>query len=90
MESKVTAKVYVSNRTEMNDGQVTVAFSPDYKEGRNSEWAKYTPALSLTMVVKKEVADHFPGGRAFTLVFDPEDSEGPLPTDGADSGTVVS
>lgn len=78
--AKVTAKVKVSARTDnvWNEGtpsEVAVAqltFTVDYNDGRNKEWAAATPALSLSMSVRKEIADaHFPLGRAITLTFEP-------------------
>lgn len=67
--TKVTAKVRVSSK-EQASGGVQVTFSPDYSDGRNKEWAVATPALSLVMTVKPEVADHFESGGAYTLTFE--------------------
>lgn len=70
----VAAKIRVNAKTEpSHDGQVVLTFSPDYQDGRNKEWSLYTPALSLTMTVKGEVADHFAVGQNFTLTFTPEE-----------------
>ena len=71
MSNVVTAKVVVTNHVESNE-QVEVQFGPDYADDRNKEWAKYTPALSLYMTVKAEIADRFPVGQAFELRFIPE------------------
>lgn len=85
---RVSAKIKVTGRTAVSDDQVMVTFGPDYEDGRNKEWAKYTPAFSLTMTVLKEIAvRHFPEGRAFGLVFTPED--GPGPADGENPGEKV-
>lgn len=73
MTAKVTAKVTVSRSEKpggAGEGSTTVYFGPDYNDGRNAEWAVATPALSLTMTVKDEVAKHFPVGKPFTLVFE--------------------
>lgn len=75
--SAVTAKVIVNGRTEQRNAAgevdtVTLQFNADYSDGRNKEWAKYTPGLSITMGVKPEVAEHFPMGQAFTLTFEAE------------------
>lgn len=70
--SNLTAKVVVTGHTKAGDDQMTVGFIPDYADGRNKEWAKYTPSLSLVMTVKAEVAERLPVGQAFTLTFTSE------------------
>lgn len=74
--NKVTAKVVLQSKTPYATGTdyevVKLDFVPDYADGRNTEWSVATPALSLSMSVKPEVADHFEPGSAFTLVFEPE------------------
>lgn len=69
----VTAKV-ICNQATANVEETTLTFYADYQDGRNKEWAKFTPSLSLTMTVKNEVAAHFPPGQAYTLTFTPEES----------------
>ena len=69
----VTAKVKCTAADEQPDGQVAVTFAPDYQDGRNAEWAKYTPGLHLAMTVKEEVSGHFEVGRAYTLQFVPSE-----------------
>lgn len=74
----ITAKVVCSSKVESGEGdsrRVTVAFSPDYADGRNKEWALYTPGLSLTMGLRGSVADRFEVGQAFELRFVPEGDE---------------
>lgn len=77
--SKVTAKVKLQSKMTLAEGFdhecVKLDFVPDYNDGRNREWSVATPALSLSMSVKPEVAKLFEAGQAFTLVFEPE-SEG--------------
>ena len=76
----VTAKIKVTGKTPFKirkDGedvldQVGLGFNADYDDGRNKEWSKYTPAISVTMTVKPEVAEHFEMGQAFTLTFTPD------------------
>lgn len=68
----VTAKVKVTSREDAGNEQVALSFHADYEDGRNKEWSKYTPALSLSMTVKSEVAERFELGQAFTLTFDAE------------------
>jgi hypothetical protein len=68
----VTAKVVCQNKTETGEGaarQATVAFAPDYADGRNKAWAAATPSLSLTMTLNGEAADLFEAGKAYTLNF---------------------
>lgn len=75
----ITAKVHCQSKVENGpttraaedegDRQVVVTFAPDYADGRNREWALYTPALSLSMTLKGEVADRFEPGKAYTLTF---------------------
>lgn len=68
----ITAKVVCSGWTATGEGeqrQVAVTFLPDYADGRNKEWSLYTPALSLSMTLKGDVADRFEPGKAYTLQF---------------------
>lgn len=68
---KITAKVRCNSRAE-NDGQAAVLFGADYftEDGKeiNAEWAKYTPALSISMNVLDSV--QFEPGKSYTLTFD--------------------
>lgn len=66
----VSAKVVCSTKNDAGDGQTTLTFQPDYADGRNKEWAKYTPALGLTMVVLNEVADKFDAGASYTMILE--------------------
>lgn len=66
----VTAKVVcaandVSGEGESRNG--VVRFAPDYADGRNKEWAIYTPHLVLQMALNGAVADHFKAGKRYTL-----------------------
>lgn len=70
---QVTAKVKVANREEVGDGQVFLEFQADYEDGRNKEWAKYTPGMSINTTMKGEVAEQFQVGDAFTLTFSKEE-----------------
>ena len=75
--STVTAKVKLGAKTPYKvriDGedvvdQIGLNFYADYEDGRNKAWAKYTPAISVTMTVKPEVAEWFNEGESFTLAF---------------------
>ena len=74
MSSITTAKVIVTSNRPTPDGeQHTVSLGADYNDGRNKEWAKYTPGLSIQITVLPEVAERFPVGQAFELRFVPED-----------------
>ena len=64
-----TAKIVCTAKTPAGDGQTRLGFSPDYLDGRNAEWAKYTPALGLTMTVLDQVATKIRQGQAVTLLF---------------------
>lgn len=73
----VTAKVKVTGKSSpLSKGEQGIYFSADYDDGRNKEWAPFTPSLSISMTVKAEVAENFEVGQAYTLTFTPEeDSE---------------
>lgn len=64
-----TAKVTCTAKSPAGEGQTRLGFSPDYAEGRNAEWARYTPTLSLSMTVLDSVAERVAMGQAVTLLF---------------------
>jgi hypothetical protein len=67
-----TAKVMLNSKLESGVGDnraVVLTFSANYAEGKNSEWAMWTPTLQLTMTVKGAVADQFNVGGQYTLTF---------------------
>jgi hypothetical protein len=71
----ITAKIFCGSKTETGEGdnrQAVVVFGADYNDDRNKEWAKWTPALSLTMTLNGPVADRFEQGKAYTLTFTEE------------------
>lgn len=70
-----TAKIICTAKQPAGDGQTRLGFSPDYAEGRNAEWAKYTPSLSLTQVVLDSVAERFEVGTRITLLFAEDDAD---------------
>lgn len=78
----ITAKVICYKKDEPtgqgDDRQVTVKFRADYEDGRNREWARYTPGLDLTMGLRGAVADRFDEGQGYTLTFT---QEGPADAD---------
>jgi hypothetical protein len=67
----VTAKVECTRYDTGWQDSVALTFSPDYADGRNADWAAATPALSLSMTVKADVAEHFKQGGKYTLTFTP-------------------
>jgi hypothetical protein len=72
MANVVTAKITCTNKTEQGEGehrQVNVSFGADYADGRNKEWALYTPGLSLMMGLRGPVADRFEVGKSYELRF---------------------
>lgn len=73
MSARLTAKVRLQGNTKTDEDQNLLTFAPDYADDRNKEWAKYTPALSLSMNVVDSVAEKLHVGDNFTLVFEPEE-----------------
>jgi hypothetical protein len=73
MSARMTAKVRLQSKTDFQGDQQQLVFAPDYADDRNKEWAKYTPALNLTMTVKSEVGSKHHVGDNYTLVFEPEE-----------------
>lgn len=73
----VTAKFKVQSTVPQDYGDGTsgaqLTLVPDYANGRNKEWSKWTPAGCINMNVKNPVAEQFTIGRAFTVTFEPED-----------------
>lgn len=77
----ITAKVLCQHKTESGEGddrQVSVSFLPDYNDGRNREWSRYTPSLSLSMSLIGPVGDRFEQGKAYVLTFEESDDQ-PVP-----------
>jgi hypothetical protein len=68
--SKTTAVATLYSKGESNNGQTPIHFSADYDDERNKEWAKYTPALSVSMTVLDSVAEKFERGGRYLLTFE--------------------
>lgn len=70
----VTAKVTCTRKDvpTPDSNYANIAFSPNYANGANQEWALATPTLNLTMTVNEAAAAHFHTGKAYTLEFVPE------------------
>lgn len=71
--SAITAKMQLSEMGHSADGQTRLTFVVDYADGRNKEWAKYTPGGKIDLAVKREVADQFELGAGYTVTFEPSD-----------------
>lgn len=85
----ITAKVYVVRSTETGQGEdreVHVTLAADYADGRNKEWARYTPVLNLKISLKDAVADKFKVGQRYLLTFEEEtDAPDPVQTETSDT-----
>lgn len=73
-----TLRTKLDKRIPTGDGdQVQLTFVADYNDGRNAEWAKYTPALSISFVVKSDAsAADFEVGQAYTFTIDETPDDG--------------
>lgn len=68
--SKTTAVATLYSKTDAGYGQTALAFSADYNDERNKEWAKYTPGLGVNMTVLDSVAEQFEQGGRYLLTFE--------------------
>lgn len=68
--TQITAVATLYTKGESSLGQTSLAFSADYNDERNKEWAKYTPGLSIQMTVKDSVAEKFEKGGRYLLTFE--------------------
>jgi phospholipase C len=66
--TQMTAKVKCTRHMPTGD-QTWLEFQADYDDGRNKEWAKYTPAFSVSTTVKNEIAEKYVLGEAYTVTF---------------------
>lgn len=74
--TQISAKFKVSGIVEGAGYQADRALLvPDYAQGRNKDWAAATPAgtISLDIGQDTEARKHFTPGRAFTVLFEPND-----------------
>jgi hypothetical protein len=69
----ITARVNLDRKIETSNEQTGLSFSPDYADGRNADWAAATPALSVSMTVRNDVADRFTEGGKYTITFEPSE-----------------
>ena len=65
-----TTAVTTLGTIEDRGDQVMLGFNADYNDERNKEWAKYTPALSVVMHVRPDVAEQFEQGGRYLLTFE--------------------
>ncbi len=56
---RITLRFYVASVTELAGGQHNVRLQPDYKDGANKDWAKFTPAGSIELSLSQEAAVEF-------------------------------
>lgn len=77
-----TAKVIIASKIETgagDDRQAAVTFHADYADGRNKEWSRYTPSLSINVALKGSVADQLDVGKSYLLTFTEETPDSPTP-----------
>lgn len=57
--NKVTLRFYVQSVTETASGNSAVRLQPDYKDGANSDWSRYTPSGSIELNLSQDAAIDF-------------------------------
>ena len=57
--NKVTLRFYVASVTEHAGGSHAVVLQPDYKDGANKDWSKYTPSGTITLNLSTEASVEF-------------------------------
>lgn len=73
LKEPVIANIVCRRKLPMSGDQVQLTFGPDYLSRRNRDWAKYIPALSLSLLVVPSIAERFEPGAGYTLTFDESD-----------------
>lgn len=74
--NEITAKVRCDSKIvtgEGDDRRALVTISANYADGRNAEWAKFTPHLNLTMTLNAQASGLFKAGKGYTLLFVEDD-----------------
>jgi hypothetical protein len=79
VSKRVSAKLRLQAMQD-NGNTVGLTFTPDYQDDRNKEWAEATPALSLTMSVKKDLERLFTAGRSYTMYLEDDTRGDEAPT----------
>ena len=76
-KANVTARVLLETKEAQahDETLVRLVFVPDYQDGRNAEWARFTPSLRLEMTVVDSVAEQFNTQTPYTLTFSPGEKE---------------
>jgi hypothetical protein len=64
-----TAVASVSRKVLTASDYQEVTFVPDYGRGRNADWASATPSMTLTMNVRRELAERLDIADEFDIVF---------------------
>jgi hypothetical protein len=57
--NKVTLRFYVASVTEHAGGTHAVKLQPDYKDGANKDWSKFTPSGLIELSLSQEAAVDF-------------------------------
>lgn len=73
MSRKITAVATLESMADVGNEQQHLTFRAIYDDSSNAinkEWAKYTPALSVSMVVIDSVAENFLVGKPYVLTFE--------------------
>lgn len=71
-----TLKVKLEHKIPQTDEQTQLSFVPDYDNDANKEWAKFTPALSLSFIVRNDTeAAGFEVGQTFTVTLEENTGE---------------
>lgn len=63
---KTTLKMALTSKTLQSHG-TSLAFTTDYGDGRNKEWASATPIADIKFTVKPELGERFTLGTAYTF-----------------------
>ncbi|WP_104116959.1 hypothetical protein [Arthrobacter sp. B1805] len=71
--SKTTAVAKLTGKAASISGTVGLSFYADYNDERNKAWAKYTPALSISITVLESVAEQFEQGANYLVTFEAVD-----------------
>jgi len=59
MSTKMTLRFYVQSVTEHAGGNHAVKLVPDYKDGANKDWSKFTPSGSIDLNLSTEASVEF-------------------------------
>lgn len=68
--SKTTAVVKLEAKTAGLYGMTFLRFGADYNDERNKAWAKFTPAMTISMTVLDSAAEPFEYGGRYLLTFE--------------------